>query len=108
MAHFAEIENGLVKRVLVVPNEQEHRGEEFLAGDLGLGGVWVQCSYNNNIRKQYPGIGYAYDQAADVFVKPQPFPSWTIDENYDWQPPIPMPVGGAYVWDENTRSWVSM
>lgn len=106
MAHFAEIENGLVMRVLVAPNEQEHRGQEYLSNDLGLGGTWIQCSYNNSIRKQYPGIGYTYNQAADVFVKPKPFPSWTLDENHDWNPPTPKP-DGAYVWDEDTLSWVS-
>ena len=55
MAHFAEIDpnGGTVLRVLVVPNEQEHRGQDFLANELGLGGVWVQTSYNATIRKNY-------------------------------------------------------
>lgn len=88
MAHFAEIdENNIVKQVLVVPDEQEHRGQEFLANDLQLGGTWIQCSYNNRIRKQYPSPNYSYDPIADVFIKPQPDPSWSLDENYDWQPP---------------------
>jgi len=107
MAHFAEVENNIVKRVLVVSNDQEHRGAEFLSVDLGLGGTWIQCSYNGNIRKQYPGIGYTHNPIADVFVKPQPFPSWTIDENFDWQAPTPKP-DGAYWWDESTLSWVEI
>ena len=49
MAHFAKIENGVVQEILVVPDEQENRGQEFLANDCGLGGRWVQCSYNHNI-----------------------------------------------------------
>lgn len=69
MAHFAEI-NGenVVVRVLVVPDTQEHRGQEFLADDLGLGGTWVQTSYNATIRKNYAGIGMTYDSARDAFI----------------------------------------
>jgi len=107
MAHFAEIdENKVVTQVLVVPDEQEHRGQDYLAVDLGLGGTWIQTSYNHNIRKQYAGIGYTYDEAADVFVAPQPFPSWTLDENHDWQAPKPRPEDGLmYFWNEETLDW---
>lgn len=109
MAHFARIDaDNKVVDVLVVPNEQEHRGEEFLRDDLQLGGRWIQTSYNNRIRKQYAGIGYTYNPTADVFVSPQPFPSWTIDQNYDWQPPTPMPSEGRWYWDEQTVSWVEI
>jgi hypothetical protein len=107
MAHFAEISpQNIVIRVLVVPDTEEHRGGEYLSGDLGLGGVWVQCSYNNRIRKQYPGVGYAYNPGADVFVAPQPYPSWSINGNFDWQPPVEKPQG-AYVWDESLQQWVA-
>lgn len=107
MAHFAEIdENGIVTRVLVVPDQQEHRGHEYLADDLGLGGTWIQTSYNNNIRKQYAGIGYKYDVDADVFIGPQPYPSWELDENHDWQAPVSMPDDGlVYVWNEENLEW---
>lgn len=107
MAHFAEItQSGIVLRVLVVPNEQEHRGNAFLASDLGLGGQWVQCSYNGTMRKQFPGAGYRYDATADVFITPQPYPSWLLDANYDWQPPIPKPCdGNDYAWNESEQTW---
>jgi len=107
MAHFAEIsESNTVIRVLVVPDQQEHRGQDFLASDLGLGGNWIQCSYNDNIRKQYPGAGFTYDPVADVFIKPQPYLSWTLDANHDWQPPTPIPDNGKfYQWDEASLSW---
>ena len=73
MAHFAEIdENNIVTRVLVVPNDQEHRGQNFLANELGLGGTWVQTSYNATIRKNYAGIGFLYDSTRDAFIAPQP------------------------------------
>jgi hypothetical protein len=69
MAHFAELnsENKVV-RVLVISNDQEHRGEEYLANDLGLGGKWIQTSYNNKIRGKFAGIGDTYDEEADLFI----------------------------------------
>jgi hypothetical protein len=109
MAHFAEIDsNNEVIRVLVVSNDDEHRGQELLAEDLDLGGFWVQTSYNHNFRKQYAGIGYTYNEAADVFVTPSPFDSWTLDENHDWQPPTPRPDTGSWSWDENGQEWVEI
>jgi hypothetical protein len=83
MAHFAEVNDRLeVVRVLVVPDAQEHRGQEFLANDLGLGGRWVQTSYNGNIRKNYAGIGMYYDEDRDAFIAPRPEPAadYTFDE----------------------------
>lgn len=110
MAHFAQIDgDNKVVRVLVVPDDQEHRGQEFLANDLKLGGNWVQTSYNNRIRKQYAGIGFTYDQEADVFIVPQPYPSWTLDANHDWQAPTPKPADATSMtyWDETSLSWIT-
>ncbi len=111
MAHFAEISDGIVTRVLVVNNnellvdgvEVEQKGIDFLNNLLG--GAWIQTSYNGNIRKQYAGIGYTYDAVKDEFVAPQPFPSWTLDSNNDWQAPTPKPEGSFY-WDEESLSWL--
>lgn len=113
MAHFAQIENGTVVNVIVVHNnellvdgvEVEQKGIEFCQSLFG--GDWIQTSYNNNIRKQYAGIGFTYDADADVFVAPQPFPSWTLDMNNDWQAPTPKPEGSFY-WDEETLAWVEI
>ena len=107
MAHFAEIDStGNVLRVLVVGDDQEHRGQDFLANDLGLGGTWIQTSYNHKIRKQFAGIGFKYDADADVFVAPQPFASWTLDINHDWQPPVAMPNDDQfYKWNETKKKW---
>lgn len=75
MAHFAEIdENNRVVRVLVVPNSEEHRGQEFLAQDLGLGGTWIQTSYNGTIRKNFAGVGMYYDENRDAFIGSRPEP----------------------------------
>lgn len=71
MAHFAKVDDdNIVTEVVVVANEIEDRGEEFLSQDLGLGGRWVQTSYNNNFRGIFAAIGYWYDEANDVFVAP--------------------------------------
>lgn len=65
-----------------------------------------RTSYNGNIRKQYAGIGYTYDETNDIFVSPQPYPSWALDSNFDWQAPVPYPEhGGIYIWNEETQSW---
>ena len=106
MAHFAEIDStNTVLRVIVVADEHEANGAEWCHNLLG--GTWIQTSFNNNIRKQYAGIGYTYDAVADVFIAPQPFPSWSLDENYDWQAPIDYPADGKfYSWDEANQVWV--
>ena len=113
MAHFAKIENGIVTQVIVVNNnellvdgvEYESKGQEFCQSLFG--GDWIQTSYNHNIRKQYAGIGYTYNEIADVFIAPQPFPSWSLDANYDWQAPIERPAdGNDYEWDESNQVWV--
>jgi hypothetical protein len=111
MAHFAEIVNNVVTNVIVVHNnellvdgvETESKGAEFCTNLLG--GTWIQTSFNNRIRKQFAGLGYSYNPIADVFVKPQPFASWTLDSNHDWQPPTPKPDGN-YSWNEAQLEWV--
>lgn len=118
MAYFAQIDSdGLVLQVISVsnndapdpaPTHSEPLGQAFIAS-LGLEGDWRQTSYNGNFRKQYAGPGYRYDAAADVFIAPQPFGSWTLDTDHDWQPPTPMPTeGGPWLWDEVSLSWVEV
>ena len=118
MAHFAEIGlNNTVVQVIVVNNDDckdQHGNESEVIGakfchDL-FGGVWLQTSYNGNMRKNYAGIGYTYDSARDAFISPQPFPSWTLDEDTcKWAPPTPVPADGKhYNWDEPTLSWIEL
>jgi hypothetical protein len=112
MAHFAKIENGIVTSVIVVHNnellvdgvETEQKGIQFCQSLFG--GTWIQTSYTNRIRKQYAGIGFTYDADADQFVAPQPFASWTLDSNNDWQAPTPKPEG-SFIWNEETLAWVA-
>ena len=106
MAHWAEVdENNIVLQVTVGDNNEPDEGYQWLIDNLG--GIWIKTSYNNNIRKQYAGIGYTYDSVADVFIVPKPHPSWILDNNYDWQAPLPKPTDDKeYFWDEVTISWV--
>lgn len=110
MAHFAQIDNdNIVLQVVVVHNNDaptEQAGIAFLHGLFGPEKTWVQCSYNATIRGRYPGVGYTYNAQADVFVAPRPYLSWSLDMNYSWQPPIPMPDQGEWMWDEGTLAWV--
>ena len=111
MAHFAEIdENNIVLQVLVVPDPEEHRGQEYLSDDIGLGGVWVQTSYNGTIRKNFAGIGYLYDEALDAFIPPKPYESWTLNlETCTWEAPRPYPEAEAlYGWDEESNDWIAV
>jgi hypothetical protein len=110
MAHFAEInESNEVVRVLVVDNSQEHRGQEFLAIDLNLGGTWIQTSYNNNFRKNFAEVGKNYDSTKDIFMGRKPFSSWVLDGNNDWQAPVSRPDDGKnYEWDEANTKWVEI
>lgn len=107
MAHFSQIdENNVVVNVLVVPDDQELRGQAFLADDLGLGGTWIQTSYNNNIRNRYAMIGGTYDSVNDVFIDIKPFNSWSLDSDHNWQPPTPYPDdGNLYSWNEDNQRW---
>tara|TARA_R110000796_G_C14334281_1_gene409514 strand:+ start:327 stop:656 length:330 start_codon:yes stop_codon:yes gene_type:complete len=108
MAHFAEIDNNnVVLRVTVIPDAHESAGEMWC--NSFWGGNWKQTSYNNTIRKQFAGIGMTYDVIKDIFISVQPFPSWTLDNNNDWQPPTPMPVDDkVYAWDEDSLAWVEV
>jgi hypothetical protein len=110
MAHFAEINSdNIVVRVLVVPDEAEDRGQDYLANDLGLGGTWVQTSYNARIRKNYAGEGFTFDEELDAFIPPKPFDSWVLDEEKcQWKAPVDYPTDGVmYQWNETDQDWVA-
>ena len=118
MAHFAQIdENNIVTQVLVVSDQDAVNGQHFLANTLGLGGTWIQTSYNTNggvhsnggtpLRKNYAGIGYTYDAQRDAFIPPKPFNSWLLDEDTClWNAPVAHPNDGKlYTWNEDNQSW---
>jgi hypothetical protein len=112
MAHYAFLdEKNIVTEVIVGRNEDEvvdgiSDWEQYYGSIRGQ--RCVRTSYNaatTGYRKQYAGIGYKYDEAADQFVAPQPFPSWSLDSNNDWQAPVQKPEGDFY-WDEDQSNWI--
>lgn len=120
MAHFAELdENNTVKRVVVVNNaellddegnEVEMKGRQFCA-DLFGGGVWLQTSYNQNKRGGFAAEGWMYDEVADVFYAPSPYPSWVLQPNHEWVAPVERPVdrpGFDWRWNETLKNWVEV
>ena len=113
MAHYAFLDtNNRVTEVIVGVDENDlingQTPEEFYSTFRNQ--PCVRTSYNNRIRKQYCGVGFTYLADADVFVAPQPYPSWTLDSNHDWQPPTPMPVeeGKEYAWFEPNKQWIEL
>ena len=125
MAHFAELDsNNKVIRVVVISNEDVDANggdlhadaETFVASvvpHLESGVAWKQTSYHHNFRKQYAGTIHYYDSSKDKFIDLQPFPSWSLDSNDDWQAPVTFPntvdIGGLRAnatWDEDNRRWI--
>jgi hypothetical protein len=125
VAHFAELDNAnKVLRVVVISNNDVddnggdlHEDAETFVENLlfySSGGVvWKQTSYNNNFRKRFAGIGYTYDTTKDKFIDFQPFDSWSLSNDGDWEAPVTRPndteEGGLFVntdWDEDNQRWL--
>ena len=126
MAHFAKLnQNNIVITVNVVHNsellvdgvENEQKGVDFLNNLFSTNDNWKQTSYNTiggvhklggtPFRKNYAGVGYTYDEVKDAFIEPQPYPSWTLNEDTcGWEAPVAFPNDGkSYNWNESTTSW---
>jgi len=111
MAHFAKLGVGnIVERVEVVSNDiatTEKAGADFLNNLYKTRDVWKQTSYNENIRKNFAGKGYTYDQTRDAFIEPKPFDSWILNETTcQWEAPIVKPDDGQnYKWNETIQNW---
>jgi len=124
MAHFAELNSSNeVLRVIVISNDDVESNGGELSSDAETfvasivphsedGTSWKQTSYNNNFRKQYAGIGHTYDANKDKFILPQPYPSWSLDSNDDWQSPVTYPTVTEIdsepvliTWDEDNQKW---
>jgi hypothetical protein len=130
MSYWAEIdENNVVVRVLVGDNNDFNNDEGYQWLINNLGGRWLKTSYNTKkgihynpetnepsedqskaLRKNFAGVGYRYDEKRDAFIAPQPYPSWTLNENSCiWESPIPYPIDGKiYSWDELNQEWVEV
>jgi len=117
MAYFAKLGTGnIVENVISINNsvitdsngvEQEQLGVDFINKLYNTRDVWKQTSYNNNIRKNFAGIGYQYDQTRDAFIPKKPFNSWILNEQTClWNAPVAYPTDGKrYSWNETTKNW---
>ena len=102
MSNFAKLDNNnIVTQVIVAEQDFIHSG---MVGDSFR---WVQTSYNNNFRKNYAGVGYAYDRIRDAFIPPKTYPSWILNEDTClWDAPVDMPDDdNKYTWNEETTNW---
>jgi hypothetical protein len=128
MAHFAKLGTGnIVEQVIVVSNDiatTEQAGSDFINKLYNTRDVWKQTSYNNKIRKNYAGIGYAYDETRDAFIPPKPFESWLLNEDTcQWESPVAYPetytlgllnednitpIKDTYKWNEEILNWELM
>ena len=122
MAHFAELDsNNVVTRVVVVGNDVTTADGPLGTNDMHVDGEtwcvnffktpnWKQTSYNHNFRKQYAGKDYTFDSAKDKFISPQPYDSWALDGNDDWQAPVTHPTDTTdkrINWDEDNQRWTA-
>jgi hypothetical protein len=101
MSHFAKLNsNNIVENVIVAE-------QDFInSGVVGDSFRWVQTSYNGNFRGKYASIGDTWDKSNEVFVSPQPFPSWKLNGEFIWCSPVAYPIdGNTYSWNENTQQW---
>ena len=111
MAHFAKLGVGnIVEQVIVVSNDiaiTEQAGVDFINKLYNTRDVWKQTSYNNNIRKNFAGIGFQYDQTRNAFIAPKPYNSWILNEDTcRWEAPVSRPQNdNKYFWNESTLTW---
>ena len=115
MAHFAKIGTGnIVEKVIVISNDiatTEQVGIDFINKLYNTRDVWKQTSYNNNIRKNFAGVDYQYNQQRDAFIAPKPYNSWILNEQTcNWEAPVTKPTivledNQYYSWNESIINW---
>ena len=104
MAHYAFLnDNNVVTEVIVGNDETTGDWESYYSKVRGQ--TCIRTSYNGNIRKNYAGIGFTYDETRDAFIPPKPFESWVLNEaTCLWEASVPMPEG-VHTWNESTQNW---
>ena len=115
MSHYAKVRDGYVVEVIVAEADFFNNFRDTSPG------TWLKTSYNTKgnthpsgtpLRGNFAGVGYKYDYTNDVFIAPQPFPSWALNKStWLWEAPTPMPSDGPfrgirYFWDETTKTWI--
>jgi hypothetical protein len=129
MAHYAFLDDNNIVTEVIVGRDEDDLANGVSSWEDYYGSFrsqrCLQTSYNTyggvhytngkpskeqskTFRKNYAGIGYTYDEERDAFIPPQPYESWTLNEDSClWESPVPYPAdGGLYVWDEDSLAWV--
>jgi hypothetical protein len=111
MAHYTFLDNNNIVTEVIVGRNEDEKINGITDWEEYYGSIrkqkCVRTSYNGNIRKNYAGIGYKYDEELDAFIPPKPFESWILDEDTClWNSPVPYPEDGKlYMWNEESTSW---
>jgi len=114
MVYFVEInDSNIVVNITIWEDSilgnpsSEQNGKNYLANFTGKSADKFVQAFQDGTRKQYPGVDYTWDAENNVFILPKPFTSWTLDANYDWQPPVANPNTAGYEtrWNESLLTW---
>ena len=116
---YAEVdENNIVTRMLVLPEEQRGRGERYLTEDMNFTGQWFRTETDGTYRKQPATLGSEFRAEVEgypdgLFISPQPFPSYVLNDTFDWVPPVPKPSeepaeGKVWIWAEEAQEWIEI
>jgi hypothetical protein len=119
MAEFAKIGlNNIVLDVVCVSDNEIMLPDGRISEDLGISYLhkllghetWLLTKLDGSIRKNYAGIGYIYDGNLDAFISPKPFDSWILNNNCQWEAPIPLPndKDNFYNWNEELKEWIKV
>jgi hypothetical protein len=119
VAHFAKLDNNnivievnSVNNNVLDLNDEENSGIAFLTEWSNGYSNWKQTSYNKNFRVNYAGVGYKYDPDFDVFIAPQPYPSWKLNyTTFQWEAPVAKPEdieGYIWKWSEYNKEWIQV
>ena len=98
---FVKVKDGIVVECIVAD-------QDFIDSYIDTSaGTWLETREDGSIRKNYAGIGFSYDSTRDAFIPPQPYPSWTLEEDTClWEAPVAYPDDGKmYTWNETDQQW---
>jgi len=111
MATFAKIDNNnIVVDIIVIPDEQAIRGQEYINSDVGISGTFIETFLDKSKRKNYAVIGGSYDSVADAFIPIKQRPYMVLNEQTClWDYPVQMPKDGKfYVWSDEAVDWIDV
>lgn len=104
MKEIYKVENDEIVNVVVISEKFQGSAQDF-ALELGLAGDWIDIDLSQYELFPKPSLGFIFNKKYNLFISPQPFPSWELNENLEWSPPKPEPEDGNYSWNEKLQQW---